>query len=142
LRAELIDGARGRSYVHGVNTPDQRVLALEQLQFQAIRLIESQPSVTQRQLASALGVSVGRANYCVRALVEKGLVKMRNYRNSENKSAYLYLLTPRGLRSKGALARRFLERKVHEYDALALEIDRLRREASADSRTSGSRASA
>ena len=98
----------------------------------AVRALHAEPALTQRQLASTLGVSIGRAHYCLRALIEKGLVKAQNYRNSRNKAAYLYLLTPRGLVAKAAMTRRFLERKMREYDALAQEIEWLRRESLAE----------
>lgn len=91
-------------------------------------MLHEHPELTQRELATKLGVSVGRAHYCLRALIAKGLVKAKNYTNSRNKAAYLYILTPRGLMTKAALTRRFLERKMREYDALAAEIERLRQE--------------
>lgn len=97
-------------------------------QFEALRLLEARAELSQRELASSLGMSLGKANYVLRALIDRGLVKVQNYRKSGNKSAYLYLLTPRGMRRKAELTRRFLERKVKEYEALRLEIERLRRE--------------
>ena len=84
-------------------------------------------------MASSLGVSLGKANYCLRALIAKGLVKSENYRNSTNKLSYLYLLTPSGLTTKAELTRHFLARKVVEYEALRIEIERLRQ----DSESSG-----
>jgi EPS-associated MarR family transcriptional regulator len=113
------------------------ILPAVDLEFEAIRALHHQPSLTQRQLASTLGVSVGRAHYCLRALIEKGLVKAKNYRTSQNKAAYLYLLTPRGVVTKAAMTRRFLERKVEEYDALAVEIDRVRRESAVELESAG-----
>lgn len=115
-------------YVHGVNTSTDAPHT-EQLEYAAIRALDSRPSLTQRQLALELGVSLGRAHYCLRALIAKGMVKAKNYRNSQNKAAYLYLLTPHGIAQKSVMTRRFLERKVREYDALAAEIKRLRAEA-------------
>jgi EPS-associated MarR family transcriptional regulator len=93
-----------------------------------MRLLETQPRVSQRELAATLGVSVGKANYCLRALVTKGLVKAENYRKSRNKKAYLYLLTPSGIAAKAALTRRFLETKVREYEHLRAEIEQLKLE--------------
>jgi EPS-associated MarR family transcriptional regulator len=119
-------------YVHCVNAPLFFGQA-ESLEFAAIRALHDRPSLTQRQLALVLGVSVGRAHYCVRALISKGLVKAKNYSGSRNKAAYLYLLTPSGIAEKSAMTRRFLEMKMREYDALATEIDRLRREAAEES---------
>ena len=122
-------------YVHGVNEPIAPLAPphAEHLELAAIRAITERPALTQRQLALELGVSVGRAHYCLRALIAKGLVKAKNYRNSQHKAAYLYLLTPRGIVEKGAMTRRFLERKLKEYDALAAEIERLRSESLTDS---------
>jgi EPS-associated MarR family transcriptional regulator len=73
-------------------------------------------------------VSLGKANYVLRALIDKGFVKAENYRNSTNKLAYLYILTPKGLTAKAELTRKFLARKVHEYEELRLEIERLRQD--------------
>jgi EPS-associated MarR family transcriptional regulator len=77
-------------------------------------------------MAHELGMSLGKANYVLRALLGKGFVKVQNFRNSSNKRAYAYLLTPEGVAAKADLTRRFLARKVEEYDALRLEIERLR----------------
>lgn len=96
--------------------------------FELLRLIESRATLTQRELASSLGVSLGKANYCLRALIARGLVKAENYRNSSNKLAYLYLLTPRGIARKAELTRHFLARRIREYEQLRLEIERLQRE--------------
>lgn len=75
-----------------------------------------------------MGMSLGKANYCIRALIEKGFVKAENYRTSNNKLGYLYVLTPSGMAAKADLAKFFLARKVREYEALRLEIAQLRRE--------------
>lgn len=93
-----------------------------------LRLLAASPHLSQREVASSVGVSLGTANYCVRALIAKGFVKAENYRKSSNKVAYLYLLTPAGVAGKADLARRFLARKVKEYEALRHEIEVLRRE--------------
>jgi EPS-associated MarR family transcriptional regulator len=98
------------------------------LLFETIRTLEKNPAQSQRDLASALGVSVGRVNYCLKALAEKGMVKVENYRTSTNRLAYLYLLTPAGVAEKAVLTRRFLARKMAEYDALKCEIAALQRE--------------
>jgi EPS-associated MarR family transcriptional regulator len=97
----------------------------EQRQLDAMRLLETNPEMTQRELAEALGVSLGAANYCLKALVNKGWVKFENFQNNPNKLGYLYLLTPAGMTAKTALAARFLRRKLVEYEALRAEIDRL-----------------
>ncbi len=93
-----------------------------------LRLLDASPSRTQRELAHELGVSLGKANYVLRALLSKGFVKVRNFRGSSNKRGYVYLLTPEGVAAKAELTRHFLARKIDEYDALRLEIERLREE--------------
>lgn len=97
--------------------------------FHILRELERDPKVSQRHLAEQLGVSVGKVNYCLRALIDRGLVKANNFRNSQNKRAYLYVLTPRGISEKSRNAVHFLQRKTTEYEALRKEIDRLKREA-------------
>jgi EPS-associated MarR family transcriptional regulator len=97
--------------------------------FQALRLLEADPHTTQRQLAQRLGLSLGMANYCLQALATKGFVKMESFRNSRNKLAYSYILTPRGLAEKATLTAHFLQRKMREYEHLQAEIEQLRREA-------------
>ena len=91
------------------------------------RLADS-PDVNQRELASHAGVSLGRLNYALRALVDKGWVKVGNFGRSQHKLGYAYLLTPRGIEAKAKLTKRFLARKMGEYDALREEIERLQRE--------------
>lgn len=84
--------------------------------------------MSQRELAEALGVSVGAANYCLKALVEKGWVKLENFQKNPNKLGYLYLLTPMGIAAKAQLTAGFLRRKMAEYEALRAEIDQLQAE--------------
>ena len=93
-----------------------------------MRLLEGERKLSQRQVATSLGMSLGKVNYCLKALIQKGFVKAENYRNSENKLAYFYLLTPTGITAKAELTRRFLSRKMKEYDELKLEIERLQHE--------------
>jgi EPS-associated MarR family transcriptional regulator len=100
----------------------------EERQLDALRLLETNPEMTQRELAKALGVSVGAANYCLKALVDRGWVKLENFQSNPNKMGYLYLLTPMGIAAKTALTARFLKRKLAEYDALKVEIEQLRSE--------------
>jgi len=102
----------------------------EQRQLDALRLLETNPEMTQRELAEALGVSLGAANYCLKALVEKGWVKLENFQNNPNKLGYLYLLTPMGMAAKTTLTARFLRRKLMEYEALQAEIEQLKSEMS------------
>lgn len=93
-----------------------------------LRALDGSPELTQRELARELGVSLGKANYCLRALLAKGLVKVHNFRNSANKRGYAYLLTPDGVAAKASLTRQFLALKRKEYDALRLEIEQLQME--------------
>jgi EPS-associated MarR family transcriptional regulator len=97
----------------------------DEIRYRLLKYLEEHPTATQRQVARALGVSVGKANYCLRALVEKGWVKVRNFRNSNKKAAYLYVLTPRGIEEKIDVTCAFLRRKRDEYELLAQEIERL-----------------
>ena len=101
----------------------------EEQHFRILRELERDPKVSQRHLAEELGVSLGKINYCLKALIDRGLVKANNFRNSQNKRAYLYVLTPKGISEKSRNTVRFLQRKTAEYEALRKEIDRLRREA-------------
>ncbi|WP_027950390.1 MarR family EPS-associated transcriptional regulator [Haliea salexigens] len=93
-----------------------------------LRLLQGQPDITQRQMASELGISLGGLNYCLRALVEKGWVKMDNFSGNPNKLKYAYLLTPNGVRAKTRLTAHFLKQKLAEYEALKGEIERLKTE--------------
>ena len=96
--------------------------------YHLLKLVSDRPEITQRELAAAMGVSLGKANYCLKALVDKGLVKMGNFRSNPNKGAYAYLLTPEGVQEKARVTVRFLHRKMAEYDAIQKEIAALRRE--------------
>jgi EPS-associated MarR family transcriptional regulator len=93
-----------------------------------MRLLDARQQLSQREAATSLGMSLGKVNYCLKALIAKGFVKAENYRNSNNKLAYFYLLTPSGIAAKAELTRQFLARKMREYDELKLEIERLRQE--------------
>ena len=103
-------------------------LLQEDTYFRTMRLLDRNPQMTQRELARELGVSLGGINYCLRALVDKGWVKIQNFQSSPRKLAYAYLLTPKGIAQKAALAAIFLKRKMREFDALKAEIDSLQRE--------------
>ena len=91
-----------------------------------LKLLQDQPQMSQRDLAQAMGVSLGKANYCLKALMEKGLVKLDRFRASPDKRQYAYLLTPAGLREKTRITMTFLRNKVSEYEALEKEIEQLR----------------
>jgi EPS-associated MarR family transcriptional regulator len=102
-----------------------------ELQFRVLRLLESNPHLSQRELSKSLGVSLGGVNYCLNALVAKGSIKIQNFRNNQSKWVYAYLLTPQGLAEKTALTGAFLKRKMQEYQELKEEIESLTREVNA-----------
>jgi len=95
-----------------------------------LRILQSNPDLTQREIAQLLGVSTSGLNYCLNALIEKGWVKMHNFSESKNKFGYVYLLTPSGIAEKAALTGRFLKRKLLEYETMRAEIESLRSEGS------------
>ncbi len=101
----------------------------EDTYFRVMRILKDNPDLTQRELAGKLGISVGGLNYCLKALMRKGLVKMKNFTNSKNKFGYIYVLTPIGMAEKAAIAHRFLHRKMEEYETLRAEIEALQLEA-------------
>jgi EPS-associated MarR family transcriptional regulator len=103
----------------------------EDTHFRIMRILQENPDLTQRELAEKLGMSVGGLNYCLNALIDKGLVKMQNFSSSKNKFKYVYLLTPMGIAEKVALTSRFLQRKMDEYEALKLEVEALKSEVDA-----------
>ncbi len=100
----------------------------DEYRYKILKIVESNPAVSQRQLARELGISLGKTNYCLKALVEKGLLKASNFRNSKNKLAYAYKLTPKGIEEKASVTMRFLKKKMQEYEKLQQEIDELRKE--------------
>ena len=101
----------------------------DETHLKVLRVLESTPNINQRKLAESLGVSLGKTNFCLNALLDKGLVKMENFRTSTRKLNYAYLLTPKGIAEKAAMTQRFLKRKMEEYDALKAEIEQLKQEA-------------
>lgn len=109
----------------------------ERTRYRLLKLLHENPELSQRQLAEALGVSVGKVNYCMRALLERGLVKMRNFRGSRNKLAYAYYLTPRGAREKALATIAFLRRRMEEYREIEREIEELTREVRATGDVAG-----
>lgn len=94
-----------------------------------MRLLQENPDLSQRDLADKLGMSLGGLNYCLKALMEKGFVKLENFQNSKHKLKYVYILTPAGIAQKMAMTGRFLKRKMEEYEALQAEITALKIEA-------------
>jgi EPS-associated MarR family transcriptional regulator len=101
----------------------------DEYRYKILKILEAHPEVSQRDLARELGISLGRVNFCLKALIEVGLLKATNFRNSSNKLAYMYLLTPAGIKEKSAITERFLKIKLQEYKALEAEIYQLRQEA-------------
>lgn len=102
----------------------------DEYRYKILKLVETKPEVSQRELARELGISLGKANFCLKALIEVGLLKATNFRNSKNKLAYMYLLTPNGIEEKTKVTLRFLKNKMDEYAALDLEIKVLSSEVS------------
>ena len=103
----------------------------DELRFKIIRRLEADPQLSQRALAKELGISLGRVNYCLQALMQKGLIKAGNFRHAANKRLYMYLLTPRGVEEKAKATVRFLQRKMQENEAIVAEIEQLRGEIAA-----------
>jgi EPS-associated MarR family transcriptional regulator len=99
-----------------------------EVHYKLMRLLQSNPGMSQRDAARELGISLGKVNYCLQALMQKGWIKSTNFKNSQNKAAYMYLLTPRGLQQKALLTLHFLQIKMREYETLNAEIGQLRRE--------------
>ena len=100
----------------------------QELEYRALKILEQQPDLTQRQLAEALGVSLGKTHYLVKSLIDVGWVKLDNFQRSDNKWGYAYLLTPKGIVEKAAITARFLVRKQREYSDLQREIQQLQEE--------------
>ena len=103
----------------------------DEYRYRILKILDGNPGASQRDIARELGISLGRVNYCLQALVEKGLIKVNNFRNSTNKRAYLYLLTPKGADEKAKVTVRFLKRKLDEYETLKRQVAELKREAGA-----------
>lgn len=101
---------------------------IDETRYQLIKLIEENPSISQRELADRLGVSLGKVNYCLRALINVGWVKAGNFVRSNNKMRYAYVLTPSGLHAKTKITARFLQKKQAQYESLKVEIARLKSE--------------
>ena len=101
----------------------------DEYRYKILKILEANPEISQRDLARELDISLGRVNFCVKALIEKGLLKATNFRNSQNKLAYMYFLTPKGLEEKSVITARFLKLKILEHAALQAEIEELRKDA-------------
>jgi EPS-associated MarR family transcriptional regulator len=124
MPTHVIDGAR-----QGGSVPSRQSQLQEDTAFRVLRILEQEPSVSQRELARRLGMSLGGIHYCLQALVSKGFVKLENFRANPRKLGYAYVLTPAGMAQRVAMTGRFLQRKMAEYEALQSEIEALRAEA-------------
>ena len=105
------------------------ILLTDEYRYKILKILEANPEISQRDLARKLHISLGRVNFCLKALIEKGLLKATNFHNSNNKLAYMYLLTPKGLEEKSVITARFLKLKMLEHAALQAEIEELRKDA-------------
>ena len=101
----------------------------DEYRYRILKILESNPSASQRDIARELGVSLGRVNFCLQALIEKGLIKANNFRNSTTKQTYLYLLTPKGIDEKAKVTLRFLKSKLAEYESIKAELEELQKDA-------------
>ncbi|MDR3392568.1 MAG: MarR family EPS-associated transcriptional regulator [Sulfuriferula sp.] len=97
----------------------------DEYRYKILKKLEAEPEVSQRELARELGISLGKVNFCLNALIEKGLVKVNNFRQSPNKKGYIYLLTPSGVEEKAKITVQFLKYKLAEYEAIKAEIQQL-----------------
>lgn len=102
--------------------------------YRLLKLLESNPNLTQRQMAGEMGVSLGKFNYCLKELVKKGFVKVERFTSSDNKAAYMYLLTPHGIEEKAKVTTRFLQRKMMEFDEIKQQIEELKQEVKGENR--------
>ena len=100
----------------------------DEMRYRLMRLFEANPQLSQRDAARELGISLGKVNYCVQALIRRGWVKARRFKNSHHKTAYMYLLTPKGIEEKAGLTVRFFKQKMQEYEILRAEIEQIRRD--------------
>jgi EPS-associated MarR family transcriptional regulator len=100
----------------------------DEYHYKILKELQQDPDISQRELAKRLEISLGKANFCLKALIEKGLVKVENFKKNPTKIGYLYLLTPKGIEEKLSLTQRFLQRKLKEREVLEKEIEQLRDE--------------
>lgn len=111
------------------NTLPVTTMLSDEYRYKILKRLSDEPEISQRMLAKELGISLGRVNYCLQALIEKGMVKVNNFRNHQNKKAYMYFLTPHGMEEKSRITIQFLKAKSAEYEALKQELEALRHEA-------------
>ena len=99
-----------------------------EIRYRLLKLLESNPNLTQRQMAEEMGLSLGKFNYCLKELVKKGIVKIDRFKTSDNKAGYIYLLTPKGINEKATITTNFLKRKLLEFEEIKQEIEFLKQE--------------
>ena len=109
--------------MNAITVQKLNIMSYNQDQFNVLRKIKSKPNSSQRELASELGFSLGKLNYCLRALKVKGLIKIQNFQRDPNKLRYVYILTPKGVAAKTKITLNFMKRKMREYDELKAEIE-------------------
>jgi len=107
----------------------------DEIAYKLLKLIEAEPHLSQRDIAEKMGVSLGKTNYCLKALIDKGFIKFQNFYHNKKKSPYIYLLTPQGIEEKAAVTYRFLQRKIKEYENIKIEIESLQNEAASGKQT-------
>jgi EPS-associated MarR family transcriptional regulator len=100
----------------------------DEIRYKIFKVLQADSQMSQRALAEELGISLGKTNYCLKALISKGLIKMKNFSHSNNKLGYVYQLTPKGLEEKAKVTFRFLKRKIEEYETIQNDIEQLRNE--------------
>ncbi len=100
----------------------------EESSYQIVKILEANPQVSQRELARGLDISLGKVNYCLKGLINKGIIKAKRFRNSDNKLTYAYVLTPRGIEARSKLTAHYLKRRLKEYEKLKQEIQMLQDE--------------
>ena len=110
-------------FLNDITVQKLNIMSYNQDQFNVLRKIKSKPNSSQRELASELGFSLGKLNYCLRALKVKGLIKIQNFQRDPNKLRYVYILTPKGVAAKTKITLNFMKRKMREYDELKAEIE-------------------
>ena len=103
----------------------------QEIRYRLFKLLDDDPNLTQRQMAEKMGISLGKFNYCLKKLVQKGFVKINRFTSSDNKAAYMYILTPHGVEQKAKVTVNFLKRKMHEYEKIKQEIEELKGEVQA-----------
>lgn len=116
--------------------------SIQETDLRALQLLAVQPKLNQRELASELGVSLGKVNYCLKMLLAKGFLKAQNFKNSKNKLAYAYVLTPAGIAARAELTAEFLQVKLREYEQLGEQIATLKAQAALDAAANGSKVDA